>query len=172
MEQEELIKRYDDAILKIAKKVAGSQLDIVDDLCQIGRITLLKLYPQNQRWAFLSKAIKSKMLDYAMENTTVRIPRDHRERHGLKSVSVELAEDLATQDRDYTSLPEMGEILEEIELDIAALPEKDKRLCRAMIKTLEGKRCRISTKEGVVRAKALVADLATKYIDRYQRLTA
>jgi len=171
-EQGELVKQYDGAILKIAKKVAGQREDLVDDLLQIGRLTLLDLYPKNQRWAFLSRVIKNKILDEKTRISGVTGCSPRSVGRGVRIISEEIPETLQSIDRDTSDLPEITSILELIEHDIQTLPIRERRLAQAWLRHLEGYRCRISSEAGRIEAQEIVARLVARYRDRYERLTS
>jgi len=170
MTETELIKNYDKAISSIAKKVAGKRIDMVDDLWQIGRITLLELYPKTQKWAYLSRAIKNEMTNHKIETSGPVSASRRTVGRGHIHTSEALPDTLATVDKDYSDLPQQLVILEEIEADIQALPYTQRRLAEAWIRQLEGHECRISSEAKKREAEALVGQLVEKYRDRYLKL--
>jgi DNA-directed RNA polymerase specialized sigma subunit len=164
MTDTELIQAYDGAISKIAKTVSGANLDILDDLIQVGRIAFLATYPKNQKWCYLSQAIKRQMLDYKYDDKTVRIPERSARRHNLTSVSVEVPEELSTRDKDTSAIPVMSALLEEIEAKVETLPPRDKRKAQRYLEHLEsGKKSHTDMKAGKRIVDGLITSLRTQY---------
>jgi len=154
-----VLANYDASIITIARKVAGRNYGIIDDLAQIGRMRFLKLYPQNQRWAFLSKSIQNAMLTWAIENAAcVGISHRSQLRIGLKPTSEELDVNLSTNDKNTADLDLIANLLHCIEADIEALPTKQRKSAKAYLRILSGEK-NIKSKNG----KIIVERLVQKY---------